>query len=147
MPAFAPITINDGATTPLARTFNPRHEYPDGVWVLANSSAVAAIGDNTLKMSLKFPNGGIAAGADSSAQRVIRSQLTLALPVLESTSAATGSGIPPAPTIAYVLRANVEFILPERAQIQERKDLNALLKNALAHTTWTDYVVNLQATY
>jgi hypothetical protein len=73
--------------------------------------------------------------------------MTFSLPVLESTSAATGSGIPPAPTIAYVLRGNIEYIMPERCTLQERKNLNAFVKNALAHSFWKAQAEDLQATY
>jgi hypothetical protein len=42
------------------------------------------------------------------------------------------TGISPAPTIAYVMKAEVIFTLPERSALQDRKDLMALLKNFLA---------------
>lgn len=147
MPAFAPITINDGQGSPAAHTFAPRSEDPSNVWNHADPSSVASIGDNVLKSSLKFPTGGASAGKQSSAERVVRAQLSLALPILESTSASTGSGIAPAPTVAYVCRANVEYIIPERCTLQDRKNLNAFVKNALAHAFWKAQAEDMQAIY
>jgi len=147
MPAFANIVINDGATTPVAHTFAPASETPDNVFNHVDSSPGVGIGFNWLKLSLAAPNGNVTAGQASGSDRVYRAKLSLVLPTLEVTSPNTGTGIQPAPTVAYSLRANVECIIPERSALQDRKNLNALLKNALANAQWTAQVESLQSIY
>jgi hypothetical protein len=73
--------------------------------------------------------------------------VAVALPVLEVTSPSTGTGIQPAPTVAYILRFNGEFILPERADLQGRKHILAYAKNTLAHALVTALVQDLEAVY
>jgi hypothetical protein len=43
----------------------------------------------------------------------------------------TVSGIAPAPTVSYVPRSFVEYVLPERASLQNRKDLRKMCYNLL----------------
>jgi hypothetical protein len=47
-------------------------------------------------------------------------------------SNSTISGIAPAPTLSYVCRSFTEFVMPERAALQNRKDLRKMQANLLA---------------
>jgi hypothetical protein len=66
---------------------------------------------------------------------------------MESTSASTGTGIAPAPTVAYVHQSTHEFILPERGSLADRKDILAFAANALANATVTTAVQTLEAVF
>lgn len=144
MPAFAAITINDGKATPVSHTFNPQSEEPANVWNHVDSSPSSAIGFNWLKLSLSQPTSPVQ--GESSLNRVYRAKMSLALPLLE-TLGTSDSGLTPPPTLAAVMRANVEYIIPERVALADRKDLNALAKNALAASVWTSMAEQLQAIY
>lgn len=129
MPAFAAITINDGAATPVAKTFNPV-DQKDGVFVWADQSGGIAIGMPVITMSLKVPTTVKNGERDEANNRVVRHKTTIAYPVLETAEA----GQPP--TVAYVLRHNEENILPTRSSLQDRKHLRAFAANLADHATY-----------
>jgi hypothetical protein len=140
MPAIASIAIPDGQPTPVTRTFTPTGVNADMVAMYDNRAGGVAVGYDSLSVSLRKPNS-------RSTQRNYKATLKLALPTLEVTSPATGTGIQPAPTKAYDCMAVVEFVLPERSTTQERKNLLTLLKNALAHAQITPVIENLENVY
>ncbi len=140
MPAIGNIVIADGQTTPVNHTFSPVGINADMVAMWDDRSPGYAIGYNNLSVSLRKPSNG--GGA-----RNYKAQLKLVLPTLEVTSPSTSTGIQPAPTKAYDCMVNVEFVLPERSSVQNRKDLLTLLKNALAHATVTSVVQDLENVY
>lgn len=144
MPGLASITINDGATTPVAHTFNPSNPDQNGTNYWYDRSAGIAIGFPEISQFLRVPAAGATA---STAGRVYRAKSKVVFPVLEVTSASTGTGIQPAPTKAYELVFNGEFILPERSTLQNRKDILALAKNMLAHATITSMVQDLEGSF
>lgn len=131
MPARANIVINDATSpTPVAHTFNPTE---NGEWSLFEDRVGGipiGFGLITMRMKRPAPAGN---GTESKANaRVYRIELNIAIPVLEVTSPSTGTGIQPAPTVAYILRCNMLYLLPERSSLQERKNLCAYAKNVLA---------------
>lgn len=131
MPARANITINDGQATPVAHTFNPT--YDKDADIFEDRSGGIAIGFPLVTCRFRRPiSAGNGTGSDAN-KRVYRIQLNLNQPVLEVTSASTGTGIQPAPTVAYVLRTNTEWVFPERSTLQNRKDQVALFANLLAN--------------
>lgn len=146
MPALAAITINDGQATPVAHTFNPSGPDKNGVNYLYDRSGGIAIGFPAISIDLREPKP-VPAGAASVANRVYRATVKVVLPVLEVTSASTGTGIQPAPTKAYDLIARSEFVLPERSTLANRKDILAFVKNLLATATVTSLVQDLESIY
>lgn len=145
MPALATIIINDGKATPVAHTFSPSGPDKNGANYLYDRVGGVAIGFPELSISLKEPPLTRGPGASSDAKtRNYRALVKIAMPVLESTSAATGTGIAPAPTVAYSLIANLEFLLPERCTLADRKDIIAFAKNALAHATVNTVLQDLE---
>jgi hypothetical protein len=70
----------------------------------------------------------------------------ISLPVLETVGTAD-NGIPPPPTIAYVMKANLEFLLPERSTKQNRQDILAYAKNLLAAAVVTSVVQDLETVW
>lgn len=132
MAAISNIVINDGQGTPVAHTFAPAKTQAD-MALLEDRVAGIYIGYNKLTFSLTRPTG-----ASQAATRNLKLSIKVETPKLETVSNNTVSGIAPAPTISY--RPVVELIatFPERCSLQDRKDLQAYIKNALANTFVTD---------
>jgi hypothetical protein len=61
------------------------------------------------------------------------------VPVLEVISGADG-GYTPSPKVAYSLIGKVEMVLPNRSTLQNRKDLQAFIKNLMAQAVITKVV-------
>lgn len=121
MTAVANIVLPDALATPVNHTFIPLGPDKQGTWWYEDTSAVNSIGTNKISLSISRPVP--AAAGQSSQGRVSRVKIGIHTPVMETLSSSTISGIPAAPTLAYVNRANLEYIIPERADMQNRKDL------------------------
>ncbi len=132
MSAIANVVINDGQGTPVAHTFAPAKTQADWA-LLEDRTAGIYIGYNKLTFSLTRPSGD-----SRSASRNLKLSVKIETPKLENVTNSTISGIAPAPTISY--RPVVELIatFPERCSLQDRKDLQAYLKNALSNAFVTD---------
>lgn len=138
MSAFASITINDGATTPVARVFSPVRIDNNGVAKLEDRSGGTAIGFPVLTLSLREP---------TKASRNYKFMAKIVLPTLEVTAPSTATGIQPAPTKAYDHLATCEFVLPERGTDAERKNILALLANAIQNINVQNAVKTFEAVY
>lgn len=144
MPTLANVVINDGAATPVARTFVPGAKDVKGMQRWYEKTASNAIGFWALGQSLREPLSG---ARQSTSDRVYRFEYVLQLPTLESTSASTGTGIPPAPTVAYSPQLRIVATLPERSTTQDRKHLRVLTANWLAHANAIAVFDNLEPVY
>lgn len=119
MATFANIVINDGQATPVAHTFATK----------TNDQRTATYEDRS---------GGIAVGYGRIAIRtsdsdvVRRVNLNITIPTLEAVSGANPSGFTPPATVAYSNGFKGEFLLSQRATAQEKKNIYAYAKNALA---------------
>jgi hypothetical protein len=129
MAAIADITINDGASTPVARTFAPAKQEPSLVTYHDRSSGIA-IGYPVLTLGNRLPDRG---------SRNHKATVKLVLPVLE-TAATAASGFTPGPTKAYELMFKAEWVTPERATGLERDHMVALVRNFFATTPLSDLV-------
>lgn len=134
MSSIANIVINDGAATPVAHTYAPVGFPAQDQAKWEDRSAGVIEGFSSLRMTTRR------ASSNNSGQRV---SIQLDLPVLAQTSPSTSTGIQPNPTRAYTLIASAEFVLPKGSTMQNRKDLLALLKNALANAVVTEAVQDL----
>jgi hypothetical protein len=144
MSAVANIVLNDAQATPVAHTFVPIGPDLKGVWWWEDQSASESIGYNRISMQLK--RVGNPAPGSNSGGRVNRVLVSIHCPVLE-TLATNDAGLTPPPTVAYVSRANVEFILPERNSLQDRKTLRKFVDFLAAETQLTGMVETLQNVY
>jgi len=145
MSAKANIVINDGQATPVAHTFSPRGPVDsNGYHIYEDRVGGIAIGFPLLMFRVKSPTSGAQV---SQSNRVYRVGMSLSVPTMEVTSPQTGTGIQPAPTVSYVHRANVEYLLPERGTLAQRKDLNAYTKNFLANAVWTTAVETFEGVW
>jgi len=104
------------------------------------------LGYPRLSLSLKVPKQQLQPGVNSKSS-VYRAIIKVDVPVLEVTSPSTGTGIQPAPTIAYTSVASLEFVLPARSSLQDRKDILAYIKNSLSNASVVSLVQDLEAIY
>lgn len=137
MPSLANIVINDGATTPVAHTFAPVSQSGTGA-VLADRSGGISVGYPTFEINTSLP---------SKTSRLYKTRLKIALPVLENVTNSTISGIAPAPTLSYTMTADMTFFMPERSNLQNRKDIIAFAKNALANALVSAVLENNETLY
>lgn len=127
MPTNSSIVINNGAATPVAHTFN----------VKANDQRISTYEDRVGGIAIGYGRLRIRTADNDSIRRV---EATLAIPVLEAVSGVNSQGFTPAAKVAYVMTAKVEFLLPTRCVLQDRKDILAYAKNLLAHSFTTALV-------
>lgn len=146
MPAIAPIVINDGLATPVAHTFSPT-KLAEGMSLFEDRVGGVGIGFPSIVVMLKRPGPARNGEASNANARAYKATVNVNLPVLESTSAATGTGIPPAPTVAYVARHAGQWILPERSTTAVRKDLHAFVYNLLNNADIKKVLIDLEDYY
>lgn len=132
MSAIANIVLNDGQGTPVAHTFAPAKTAADYA-VLEDRAAGVYIGFNKLTFNLQRP-----VGPSNVANRNLKLSILIETPKLEVVSNNTVSGIQPAPTVSYRPKVELTVTFPERCSLQDRKDLQAYIKNALANAAVTD---------
>jgi hypothetical protein len=137
MGAFATITLNNGESTPVAHDFDPN----------TLTGTVSTFADRVDGISVGYPNITILTSVPSKTSRLYKVRAKIVLPVLETVTASTYNGITPAPTKAYDLTAVVEFFIPERSTLAQRKDIRAYMSNFLAHAVMTDLVETQETIY
>lgn len=126
MPAITALTINDGALTPVAHTFNP---------VTTNGSSAefaersASVPNGYFKLTHEVRRPASAAAA----HRVI---MGFNMPTITSVS-----GVP---TVVRNSSAKVEFNLSSLSSEQERKDLLAYITNVLSNAAVKTTVQNIE---
>lgn len=124
MPQAANIVLADAQATPVNHTFVPIGPDKQGVFWFEDQSATNAIGNWRISYEIKRP--GAASDGQSSKDRSYRVRIGLHEPILENVTNSTVSGVAPAPTVAYTPRTFREYIMPERAVLQNRKDLRKM---------------------
>lgn len=115
------IQLTDGATTPVVHSFSPS-EIKDNLMYWRDRSQAIYVGQNRLRLSQRVP------GKDARTTKVV---WNLTMPTLAVTAPTTGSGIQPAPSVAYENLAELSFVTHERSTLQERKDLLAMLRDLI----------------
>ncbi len=137
MAAIATVALQDGQTTPVSHNFDPVNIVAE-VAKWSDRSGGIALGMPAISFSVRNPT------KSSRAYKVTAKVVT---PILEVTSPSTSTGIQPAPTKAYDLLANIEFVLPERSTLAQRKDILAYVKSFLANAVVTNAVNNFETVY
>jgi hypothetical protein len=139
MSAQAIITINDGATTPVAHNFDPKGTMVGSdrkaVALWRDQSAASAVGYVTLNEHHTPVNGN---GME-------KFRYVIDVPTLESASSG-GSFVPP-PTRAYGTIAVVEVWAHERASDQELKNIVAYVKNFTNHAYFSNAIIKREAAW
>lgn len=124
-----PLSINNGAATPVAKSFAPEGVSPAESSFTERSAAVSA---GFTRISVRYSKA-------SSSRPTNRVDFDLDLPVLS-----TVNGIS---TVAYVGRFKGYFVLPDQMTAAERADLHAFVANGLANTTVKAVVKDLDPMY
>jgi hypothetical protein len=145
MPQAANIVLADAQATPVDHTFAPVGPDKNGVFYYVDSSATNAIGNWKLSFDVRSPSSPTA--GQNSSNRTYKVRIGLHEPILENVSNSTISGIAPAPTVAYVPRAFLEFVMPERAALLDRRNLRIMSAELLANSQVVDVIDNLQSIY
>lgn len=136
MAQIANIAILDGATTPVTHTFYPLASRPDAVYREAIAS-LPLVGQGLVELVNRSQ-------PDASLQRV---RVKLALPALETAAGNNAEGYTAAPKVAYTNSVVVDFILPSRGTVQQRKDIRLMLSNLLKDAQVVDLIDNLNSPY
>lgn len=137
MPIFTNVVINDGAATPVARTFAPK--------TLIGSDAKYV--DRSSGITLGYPEITVMSSMPSKTSKLAKTRLKIVLPVMEVVNAATYNGITPAPTKAYDMTFDCTFFAHERSTLQDRKHILAFARNFLADALVTALVQNQETIY
>lgn len=135
------IVLADAQATPVNHTFIPVGRDKNDVFWFEDQSAANSIGN--WRISVETTRPGVPAAQANSQGRSYRVRIGLHEPILETVSNSTVSGIAPAPTVAYVSRGYAEFVMPERASLQNRKDLRKMLGLAIADAQLVSAVESL----
>ena len=143
MPAIAPVTINDGAASPVAHTFTPLGKDDKGVYWFEQTTPTPT---NILGAKRIGYSQNRITDPKSALTGYSLVTLSVSLPTLE-TLGNTSAGITPPPTVAYTEVARISFRVAERSTTQERKDTRVLMANLLAHAMTVAAVDTLQPTY
>lgn len=146
MPAVAAIVLADAQTTPVNHTFNPLGPDTNGVWWFEDNTTANTIGNQKISVQLVRP--GVPSAGEDSSKRMCRVKIGIHTPILENVSNSTISGIAPAPTVAYICRCNMEFMLPERSVKDfDRKTIRKYADNLLANSLIVTVIEELQNFY
>jgi hypothetical protein len=127
------LVIADGAATPVSHTYIARGaDMRMAKWL--ETAGGVPIGMPVLTLA----NNDTTDRKDGS----VSIELRLTIPILEVISGSDG-GYTPQPKVAFKLFGKVQLVAPNRASMQNRKDLLALVKSALATTTVSETFVDL----
>jgi len=137
MPAIANIVINDALATPVAHTFAPVSQG------LMGSSFADRVGG----VAVGYPAISVVTTPPSKNSRLFKTRIKVTLPVLENVTNSTVSGVAPAPTLSYTMTADMTFFMPERSALQNRKDIIAYAKGALANALIAAVLENNETIY
>lgn len=140
MPAIANVVLADGQGTPVNHTFAPAKTQADSA-LLEDRAAGIYVGFNKLSLTLVRPNGA------ANGSRNLKLSMKIETPKLEVVSNNTVTGIAPAPTVSYRPTAELIFTFPERCSLQDRKDLQAYVKNWLSHSFATSAIETFELPY
>jgi len=123
------LSINNGAATPVAKSFAPERVAPESS-VFTERSAAASAG--FYKLSIGYSPA-------SSKRATNRVDISLSLPVLQTINGVS--------TVAYVGRFTGTFVIPDTMTAAERADLHAFVANALDVTQIKAVVKDLDPLY
>lgn len=124
-----PLSINNGAGTPVAKSFAPEQVSP----------ALATFTERTAASSSGFYRLSVTYSPASGRRATNRIEIGLDMPVLVTNNGVT--------SVAYVGRFKGYFIVPDSMTATERADLAAFVANALDNTQIRAVVKDLDPLY
>jgi hypothetical protein len=129
------IVVPDAATTPVNHTFTVQKKNGDSAVLLEKSDA-SSIGHWPLTLQQRSPVAG-------STEKMHRTKISLAIPVVY-TEVINGIN---RPSLGYTLRANIEFVVPAEATLQNRKDLRKIAVGLINDSAIVSLVESQEAPY
>lgn len=108
-----PLSIDNGAATPVAKSFAPERVSPDNSVFTERSAAVSA----------GFTRLGVRYSPASAKRSTNRVDVDLDLPILQTVDSIS--------KVAYVGRFKGYFVIPDTMTADERADLHAYVANGL----------------
>lgn len=137
MSQIAPIAVADATSpTPVTHTFNPVSSGPVALY-RESLTAIPLVGQGIMELVNR-------SGSDAALQRV---RVKMMLPALEQVTGQNAAGYTAAPKVAYTNSVIIDFLLPNRGTVQQRKDLRTMLKNSLDNAQVVDMIDNLNVPY
>lgn len=124
-----PLSINNGAATPVAKSFAPERVAPDLSTFTERSAAVSA----------GFPRLSIGYSPASGKRVTNRVDVKLDLPILQTVNSVS--------SVAYTGRFQGYFVIPDVMTALERADLRAYVANALDNALVMGVVKDLDPLY
>lgn len=138
MAARGNITLTDAESTPINRVYKPSQNRPGDPLSWRDSMQTIYAGQAKLTLVQRM--------ADAKA-KTTKVQWRLETPILEQTSPSTSTGIQPAPTVAYIPLVELDFVLPDRATLQDRKNLLSMVRDLIDEAIVTSQVHDLDMIY
>lgn len=136
MPAISNLTLADGQATPANHTFAVKSIVGRLATYEERSAGVSA-GYKPLTIST----------TESAASVYRRVRIKIVDPVLEAVSGVNSQGYTPAAKEAYNNYVNIEFVLHERSNLQNRKDILAYAKSILGSALASSIVIDGEEIY
>lgn len=124
-----PLTINNGAGSPVAKTFAPERVAPD-LCTFVERTAASAAGFIRLLLGMS---------PATSKRTTNRVDISLDYPVLQTVNGVS--------SVAYVGRFKGYFVIPDVMTATERADLAAFVANALDNTQIRAMIKDLDPLY
>lgn len=133
MAALGNISLYDAQATPVAHVFSPL-DHNNGRYQWRENGAASTLAAVVLELSrLPVKNGS---GLEKVRVRIV-------LPALETITGQNSSGYTAAPRLAYSLQVTTDYIMSNRATLQQRTDLmkyNRQLNTETGYTQISDAV-------
>jgi hypothetical protein len=134
MSAQANITINNGAGTPVAKTFNPK-----GAKKQADGKDIAIWRDQSAGLAIGYPSI-TEQHSDANSNGVEKFRYVIDLPVV-------ATPVNEAPSVSYRPQAFIEVMVPQSATPAELADIVAFTKNFVALTYFSDAITKREAAW
>jgi len=135
MPAFAPIAILDGASTPVSHTYAPVRIDANGVALLQERVGGVPVGYPTMTWSVRPPT------SQGSTYKVT---CKLVIPKVVTTTDSTGKTVT---SVDYSNQVETIYTVSQRSTQQERKDIRVLNDNLQNHAVAQAIVEYLESIY
>jgi len=139
MAAQTTITINDGATTPVAHNFDPK-----GAKMQPDKKEIADWRDQSPTQKVGYLSLS-EQHTPVNANGMEKFRYVIDVPTLETP--ASGGTFAPPPTRAYGTIAVIEVWAHERASDQELKNIVAYVKNFTAHSYFSNAIIKREAAW
>lgn len=131
MPNNAPMTVNDGKSTPAAHVFNPVRIDKDNKAFFAENIGGSLQGRPVLSYVV---SGGVGGAAHKVA-------LQITVPKLVTVTDGAGTR----EVVQHTPIAKTEFVFQSTTSAQERKDMRVLMANAMLHATLGPAIDNVES--